>query len=100
MSNYERPSVPRELPEPFDAKKAYELLEWFERAKQEHLLRHPNFVPKRHPFSFGRRPSKCEAGALTTELTARTAHAGTKKQQCNYIHFLTGGQPAGLFRQL
>ena len=68
---------------PFDAAKAYELLEWFERAKQEHLLRQQVFVPKRRLFSFGRRPSKCEAGALTTELTAQNrAYFNTEYRAC------------------
>jgi hypothetical protein len=53
-----------------DIKRNYELLEWFEAAKQERLLRRQEFVPKSVPFSFGPKRSKCEAGALTTELTA------------------------------
>jgi hypothetical protein len=55
----------------FDIRRAMELLEWFEHEKQEHLLRRGHFVPNSETASFGKRAGKCEASALTAELTAQ-----------------------------
>jgi hypothetical protein len=68
---------------PNGTKRAMELLEWFEREKQERLLRRVNSVPKASMFSFGKRLNKCEASALTTELTApNRAYFNIVKPDC------------------